>query len=633
MQADGRAHGVSSDLVARALTDAADAAVVISSSGGIEYANHAFARLTGFAPDVLAATSLDALAVADMSPSTAERMRDLLSGVAASVTHLAVITREDGTPVAVEHTCRAFEAVGRRLAVSTFVRAADRVRAAAALSASDARCRELFEEDACGRFEAAPDWQITRCNGALVQMLGCTEPSDLLGRSLLDHSADPPALLRVLALAQVSGRAGPSGLQFQSASGELIDVSCSIAVVTDAAGVLASMRGTIVDVTAATRVQSRLLGAERMELLARLAGGLAHDFNNLLTVIKGHSERLAGALPADGPLRESALAIDQASAAAASLTRQLLAFGRRQVFELRPLSLVHLLTDSEPMLRTMLGDSITLRVVAGIELPDIRADARQIEDVVVNLAMNAREAMPSGGTLSIRVDTMDVGARTPRDRRWLRPGRYVRLLVSDTGHGMDPVAKAHAFQPFFTTKQMGMGRGLGLATVYGIVKQSNGFVWVESSAGKGAAFTLLFPALGNPQPASTVATTAHEAILVVETDETFRHYAGEALRRRGYEALLATSATEAVELFASHPSRIHLLVANGGVQTAEGVPLAARLTAIDPMLQSLVVLEGETRRSGGGSVLPTTPVIQKPFTLQALADKVRAVLDSGEGRV
>ena len=181
--------------------------------------------------------------------------------------------------------------------LSTFVPTADRVRAAAALSASDARCRELFEEDACGRFEAAPDWQITRCNGALAQMLGCTEPSDLLGRSLLDHSADPPALLRLLALAQVNGRAGPSGLQFQSASGEPIDVSCSIAVVTDATGVLASMRGTIVDVTAATRVQSRLLGAERMELLARFAGGLAHDFNNLLTVIKGHSERLPAHCP------------------------------------------------------------------------------------------------------------------------------------------------------------------------------------------------------------------------------------------------------------------------------------------------------------------------------------------------
>jgi two-component system cell cycle sensor histidine kinase/response regulator CckA len=252
----------------------------------------------------------------------------------------------------------------------------------------------------------------------------------------------------------------------------------------------------------------------------------------------------------------------------------------------------------------------------------------------VNLAVNARDAMPSGGTLRVSLDTMGVDGGTHPGRQWLRPGRYVRLVIADTGHGMDAVTKAHAFQPFFTTKTMGSGRGLGLATVYGIVKQSNGFVWVESSVGNGATFTLLFPALDTAGAVSAdgVAAAASEGILIVEPDEQFRTFAGAALRRRGYTVLLAASVTEAIELFASHPFRVHLLVADAGAQTMEGLALAARLKAIDPMLQSLVVLGAGAQSTAAPGVLPTTPVIQKPFTLQALAEKVRSVLDSGEGR-
>jgi two-component system cell cycle sensor histidine kinase/response regulator CckA len=199
---------------------------------------------------------------------------------------------------------------------------------------------------------------------------------------------------------------------------------------------------------------------------------------------------------------------------------------------------------------------------------------------------------------------------------------------------MDAVTRAHAFQPFFTTKKMGDGRGLGLATVYGIVKQSHGFVWVDSEVGKGATFTLLFPAMkpGRSDVASGTSATEAETILVVEEDASARLFVGDALRRRGYQVLEAPTAAAALEMFASHPKRVHLLLSDAASVTEDGAPLAARLKAIDPMVQSLVMIEESHGEAGEHHVLPTTPAIQKPFTLQALGAKVREVLDSGEGR-
>ncbi len=297
------------------------------------------------------------------------------------------------------------------------------------------------------------------------------------------------------------------------------------------------------------------------------------------------------------------------------------------------MSLTALIADLRPLLAEILGAHITVRVVLPDNVPQISADPRQIEHVVANLALNAREAMPSGGVLSIVVDAFDTGEQVPRDRVWLRPGRYVRLVVADTGHGMDQVTKAYAFQPFFTTKRMGNGRGLGLATVYGIVKQSHGFVWVESELNRGATFTLLFPTIRTDADGAPVSGRgpANETILVVEPDAAARTFVGEALRRRGYRVLDAATPADAVALFASQPSRVHLVVAGSRAVTEQGVLLVSRLQAIDPMLQALLTVEP----SGSGEnarVLPTTPHIQKPFTLQALADKIREALDSGEGR-
>ena len=501
------------------------------------------------------------------------------------------------------------------------------------LAASEDRYRRLFDEDLTGRLVAAPDWRLVDANAALAQMLGCEGPVQLVGRSLTEFAVDTTVLHKLVAIARAEGKAGPFEVSLARADGEVSQVSCSIVGSRDAQGELVAVRGQIIEATESKRLQTRLLGAERMEAVGRLAGGLAHDFNNLLTIIGGHSERLLGGLAPQDPLRNSAVAIQQASARAASLTRQLLAFGRRQVFELEPVALHRLMIDAQGLLTRIVGEQVALHLELPAHLPDIRADARQIEYVLVNMALNAREAMATGGTLTIRVDTTEIGARALRERPWLRPGRYVRVIVSDTGPGMDPLTKAHAFQPFFTTKQMGNGSGLGLATVYGIIKQSNGFVWVDSEVGGGAAFTLLFPVFEAEASASASrGVTGAETILVVEPDDSVRSFVCDALRRRGYHVLGTSSGDTALELFAAHPSRIHLMLSDVASDTASGLPLDARLKAIDPTIQSLFMLAPDETGATTRKVPPGAPLIQRPFTLQALADKVREVLDSGEGR-
>ena len=626
------------DEITWALWQVAEAAVVVSSIRGVCYVTPAFGELTGETLVEGRALSLmaslvdgeDAAAVADV---LAEVLNDVLADGEIRRVHQVSLGVVGGATVDVEHICRAVEVDGKRFAVSTFVALGDRNQMAVALARSEQRYRDLFENDTDGRFVVTSDWHILACNGVLARALGYQDSVPLVGQSLLDISPDAPILQKLLAVARVERRAGPAELQMTRRDGTLIDVSCLVSASFHEDGALLSLRGQVTEITERKRLETRLQGAERMEVIGRLAGGLAHDFNNLLTVISGNTERLLEAMADHDPLKGAVSAIDQAAARAASMTRQLLAYGRRQVFQLRPLALPALIADLQPLLAEILGDHIAVKVSLPTDLPQISADPRQIEHVIENLALNAREAMPSGGTLTITLDAIEVTEHAPRQPVWLRPGRYVRLVVADAGQGMDPVTKAHVFQPFFTTKRMGNGRGLGLATVYGIVKQSHGFVWVESEVRQGATFTLLFPAIKSDAvgAATAVRGDIHETILVVEQEPAARAFVGEALRRRGYQVIGASSAPEAIAIFASHPSRVHLVVSDSRAVTEQGAPLVTRLQAIDPLLQSLVALE-PTEGETSGRVLPTTPSIQKPFTLQALADKVREVLDSGEGR-
>ncbi|HLB44934.1 MAG TPA: ATP-binding protein [Candidatus Limnocylindrales bacterium] len=503
-----------------------------------------------------------------------------------------------------------------------------------ALAASEERYRRLFDEDLAGRIVVTPAGRVIDSNDALAGMLGVPHAGLLVGRMLAEFFPDSLRLDKLLAAVRAEERV-EAEVELTRADGGTIQASATFGGAFDPAGQLLSIRGRLAEVTKVEQLKQQLLGVQRMEAIGRLAGGLAHEFNNILTVIGGHSERLIELLGPRDSAGNSAVAIKEATDRATSLTRQLLAFSRRQVFQLRPVALHRLIAEARPLIERAIGEAIDVRVDLPAALPDIVADAAQLQDVVMNLALNARESMPKGGTLTIRVDTLNTGEHPPRERPWIRVGSYVRLTMADTGAGMDAIARAHVFEPFFTTRQLGIGSGLGLATVYGIVKQSSGYIWVESDVGRGASFTILLPVLAMATDVLASADPAAarlETVLVVEEDDSIRGLVADSLRRRGYHVLDAPSGPRAIDAFIGCRSRIHLLLTEIAVGAAGGPEIAGRLKAVDPLLQVLYMSGSRGASSGEQPAILGMPFIQKPFALQALADKVREVLDTGEGR-
>jgi PAS domain S-box-containing protein len=485
------------------------------------------------------------------------------------------------------------------------------------------RPARLLDDDLTGRFLASSDCRLIDANPALIDLLGHRPGESIEGRSLADYFSDPLVLDTLLARVRLERRAGPVECMIRRVDGTVIDVSCVVSAATEGDGSIATIRGQLLDVSEQRRLQMQLAGAARMELFGRFAGGLAHDFNNLLLAISGNAQRLARELPSGTAVHSAASEICDASDRATLLTHQLLAFSRRQVFELQALDMARVIDDARVTLEQVLGPGMSLRVEVAGPVPAIQSDPAQVLSVLMNLATNAREATGGQGTLTIGLDACVID-NPPAERQWLRPGRYVRLTVADTGAGMDAVARALAFHPFFSTKGLGNGRGLGLAMVYGILKQSRGFVWVDSEPGCGATFTVLFPA----SRAGGSTRDTNETVLLIESDDQLRPMIAEVLRARGYEVLEAQSLDDALPVFAGRSSDIHLVVTADNCDDGDR-PLLPRLRTINTGIQVLVMGSAEGSAS---RVLPTTPFIQKPFTLKALADRVRGVLDSGEGR-
>ena len=397
----------------------------------------------------------------------------------------------------------------------------------------------------------------------------------------------------------------------------------------DEVGRAARAAGIGLDVTERRSLEERYRQAQKMEAIGQLAGGVAHDFNNLLTAIHGYSILIAEELPPDSPLLEDLQQIRHSADRATSLTRQLLAFSRRQILDPHVLDLRESVKAIEPMLRRLIGEDITFTVRAAADVGRIKADPGQIEQVVMNLALNARDAMPRGGTLLI--DVADATMEKSAANEPARSGPWVRLAVSDTGDGMDPDTQARIFEPFFTTKLSGQGTGLGLSTVYGIVAQSGGHVVVDSAVGRGSTFSVYLPGVDDPAelivthqaPASTRGT---ETILVVEDEEAVRELVQKALRRYGYRVLVAATPREALDL-ASQAERIHLLISDMVLPEMSGREMASRMLEIQHGMHVLY-MSGYTDHVilDGGVLEPGMSFLQKPFTPPALAHKVREVL-------
>jgi len=379
--------------------------------------------------------------------------------------------------------------------------------------------------------------------------------------------------------------------------------------------------------------EERLRQSQKMEAIGKLAGGVAHDFNNLLTAITGYSELLLSQMSPDSRERKNAEEIRKAAFRAASLTHQLLAFSRRQMLTSKVLNLNAAVMDLEPMLRRLIGEDIVLRIVPGPALGQVQADPSQIEQIILNLVVNARDAMPKGGTLTIETANVDLDEAYADRHETFRSGPYVLVAVSDTGCGMDVRTRSHIFEPFFTTKEPGKGTGLGLATVYGIVKQSDGYVWVYSEPGHGATFKVYLPRLthepdkGSAEVERVMPPPGTETILLVEDEEVVRALVGDILRGNGYKVLIAGQSKEAFRISGQYEGPIHLLVADVVMPGMSGREVAERLASSRPRMKVLYI-SGYTDDAmvRHGVQAEGMAFLQKPFTPAALLRKVRDVL-------
>jgi len=373
--------------------------------------------------------------------------------------------------------------------------------------------------------------------------------------------------------------------------------------------------------------------AQRMEAIGTMSGGVAHDFNNILTVILGHTEVLLQALRSNPQMAEHLKSIDEASRRASALTRQLLAFSRKQVLQPRVFNLNSLIVDLDKMLRRMISEDIEYNTVIDPRLGSTKADPGQIEQVVMNLVVNARDAIEGGGTITVETANVDLDEEYVRTHPGVRPGPHVMLAVSDTGEGILPEVFPHIFEPFFTTKEVGRGTGLGLSTVYGIVKQSGGSVWVYSQLGRGTTFKVYLPRV--EEPATVVveslqhpATSGAETVLLVEDEPALRDLIKIALVKSGFTVLDVGNPADAIKLCRQHTTPLHLLLTDVIMPGMDGPSLAKQVQKARPDIKVLYMSGYATNFiMHEGLVDAGTNFIEKPFHPRALLSKVREVLD------
>ncbi|HWP85069.1 MAG TPA: response regulator [Terriglobia bacterium] len=383
------------------------------------------------------------------------------------------------------------------------------------------------------------------------------------------------------------------------------------------------------------RTEEQLRQSQKLEAIGRLAGGLAHDFNNHLGVVLGYSQLLMERLGSEEAVRKPAMMIHEAATRAAALTRQLLAFSRKQVLEPRVLDLNAAVRELTQMLRALLGEDIEIVLSLEPALGKVKADPAQIDQILMNLAVNARDAMPHGGKLTLATANTELDQGYASQHAGVQPGPYVMLAVSDTGIGMDKETQAHIFEPFFTTKEPGKGTGLGLAMVYGIVKQSGGNIWVYSEVGRGTTFKIYLPRLDAAVPAAAEETlppavlTGSETILVAEDEAMLRELARELLAGAGYTVLEAANGEQAIEVCQGHSGPVHLLMTDAVMPRMSGLELARRIRALRPGVTVLYVSGyADEAILRDGLMEPGAAFLQKPFSREALLRKLRETLEA-----
>ncbi len=513
-----------------------------------------------------------------------------------------------------------------------------------ALRQSEEKYRTIIENIQDGYFEVDLAGNFTFVNDAECRSLGYSK-DELIGMNNRQYTDKENAKKLFQAFNKLYRTGEPvKGLDLEviRKDGTKAFDELSVSLIRDLEGKPIRFRGIARDVSERKRaeeeklsLQEQLRQAQKMEAIGQLAGGVAHDFNNLLTVIKGYSQLSLLDLKEDSPLWGNIQEIEKASQRATDLTRQLLAFSRRQILDLKVLDLNVLLKDVEKMLRRIIGEDIALVTLLSEGLGKVKVDPGQIEQVIFNLAVNARDAMPSGGKLSIETANAELDEEYARSHVNVAPGRYVRLSVSDTGVGMTQEVKERVFEPFFTTKEKGKGTGLGLSMVYGIVKQSEGNIWLYSEPGRGTTFRIYFPRTEEEadglhrEEVTDVFPRGSETILLVEDDELVRDLATRLLEQQGYRVLKATNGQEALRVAREHVGEtIHLLLSDIVMPQMGGKELGDWLKISRPNVKVLYTSGYADNAIVHQGVLdPGTHFLQKPFSLKTLSHKVREVLD------
>lgn len=615
---------------------AADGIVIVSETGSIEAINPAAELIFGYSADEITSQSVTTLLPSGDRKADAELLHAMVDETAAqaSVRREAIGRRKDQSTFPMELSISGDRIGGRRRFTLIIRDATERKKADEALRESEARYRRIVETAEEGVWLVDANWKTLFVNAKIAKLLD-RDASEIVGHGVEEfQSEDAQASTRAQHERLRQGKPVLTETTLLRADGRELAMLVSATPIFDEQGVYAGALGMLTDITERKRLEEDLRQSQKLEAIGRLAGGVAHDFNNLLTIINGYSGLIAEKLSAENPLRSLVDKIEEAGTRAASLTSQLLAFSRKQVLQPVILDLNLVLARMEHMLRRLIREDIELVSQPARNLAPVKADPGQMEQILLNLAVNARDAMPKGGRLTIATANVAAEEAPPPASPDEKPVAHVMISVRDSGLGMDEATRKRVFEPFFTTKAVGKGTGLGLAMVYGIVKQSGGNIEVSSEPGVGSLFRIYLPAISEPAATTEAATHPRhsprgtETVLLVEDEESVRTLARRVLEQYGYCVLEARNGVEAMTVSQQYPAAIHLLLTDIVMPEMSGAELAHRLAKERPDTR-ILYMSGYADNALLRDDLQgrETKLVAKPFRGPTLALMVRECLD------
>jgi PAS domain S-box-containing protein len=611
-----------------------DAIIAITLNGIVTDWNPGAERMLGYLRGEMIGQPISRIIPADRLGEPNRSLQRLIAGEQVD-RHETVRVRKDGRHIHISMTVSPLRDMqGKVIGDSAIFRdISERKTIEDALRRSEAGFRSLVHNAPYGILRTKPDGRVVQANPAMVRMLGYASEQEMLALNMArDVYRRPEERAEATAWTGKQDSVHGVELEWRRKDGSMFAVRCDTHVVMDSEGFLEFLETFVEDVTERREMELQLRQGQKMEAIGRLAGGIAHDFNNLLGVISGYAELVSEQIDAEGEVHNSVEQIRKAAERASALTRQLLAFSRQQVLETRILDLNSIVEDMVKMLPRLLGEDVELQASLDPGLGAVKADQGQVEQVLLNLAVNARDAMPGGGKLAIRTGRVRFDSEVALKHPSMTPGDYVLLSVSDTGMGMDKQTQAHIFEPFFTTKERGRGTGLGLATVYGFVKQIGGYVWVESEPGIGTTFEIYLPVACEETPqkgpvaASTASGRGEGTVLLVEDEESLRTLTRSILEQGGYTVIEACNGMEAIEIAKKASSPIHLLLTDMVMPGMNGRAVAEKVEELHPGIR-VAFMSGYTGFTTREAASLNGIIIAKPFTRNILLQKLSEALE------